>query len=360
MNCCPYCFSDSVARGIVEELAHNELGSCEFCGKANVPIVDVSPECELRSYFDDMLEVFAPAGQVPEHRWLSEKPLPFAEAFASLWSVFSIDIKTVELFLGALYGEEDWFDEFSANTIVVTPDQGNSDISAYSLFGTKTWDDFVESIKQNLRFHTRIENEELFENICNVLSQSTHPDQCWYRARVWNKDRAPENADLYEAPSALTRNGRMNVAGIPCLYIANSPLTAISETRASQFDTMAVARMRPKRMLGIVDLSRIHSVSPFDEISCNVLAANIDNLKLIRRELLRPMRRTDPELDYLPTEYISDLIKSLGYDGIGYKSVMSKNGYNIASFRTVEEGFDIRSIDMYHVDEIDYSLKYIP
>jgi hypothetical protein len=152
----------------------------------------------------------------------------------------------------------------------------------------------------------------------------------------------------------------MNVAGIPCLYIADSPLTAISETRASQFDTMAVACMHPKRTLSIVDLSRIHSVSPFDEISCNVLASNIDNLKLIRTELLRPMRSTDPELDYLPTEYIGDLIKSLGYDGIGYKSVMSKDGYNVARFRTVEEAFEILSIDKYHVDEIDYKLTNTP
>ena len=123
---------------------------------------------------------------------------------------------------------------------------------------------------------------------------------------------------------------------------------------------MAVACMRPKSILSIVDLSRIHSVSPFDEISCNVLAANLDNLRRIRRELLKPMRRTDPELEYLPTEYISDYIKSLGYDGIGYESVMSKDGYNVASFRTVEDAFDIPSIDMYHVDEIEYSFTHIP
>lgn len=354
MNCCPNCFSDPVAKGIIEEFAHNTLGACDFCGSSNVPIVDVSPECELRDYFDDMLEVFAPASQVPEHRWFRKEPMPFVKAFTSLWNVFSVDTTLVESFLSALYKEEDRFEELRINPVVVTPDRGNSDIHEYSLFGNQTWDDFVESIKNNLRFHTQIENEELFKSICNSLSMTTPPEQCWYRARIWNKDEAPKETDLHEAPSALTRNGRMNVAGIPCLYIASSPLTAISETRASQFDTMAVACMRPKRILSIVDLSRIHSVSPFDEISCNVLAANIDNLKLIRKELLKPMRSTDPELDYLPTEYISDLIKSLNYDGIGYKSVMDRSGYNVASFRTVEEAFDIQSIDMYHVDAIDY------
>lgn len=283
MNCCPKCFGDPIAQGIIEELAHNEIGNCDFCGSTDVPIVDVSPECELRDYFDDMLEVFAPASQVPEHRWLSTKPLPFSETFSSLWSVFSIDTKATESFLGALYGEEDWFEEFSTQPIVVTPNRGNSDISEFSLFGTKTWDDFVESIKNNLRCHTRIENEDLFKSICNALSKSIPSEQAWYRARIWNKAETPANSDLHEAPSALTRSGRMNVAGIPCLYIADSPRTAISETRASQFDTMAVAHMHPKNTLSIVDLSRIHSVSPFEEISCNVLAANIGNLELIRK-----------------------------------------------------------------------------
>jgi hypothetical protein len=83
------------------------------------------------------------------------------------------------------------------------------------------------------------------------------------------------------------------------------------------------------------------------------------NLKLIRDELLKPMRGTDPELDYLPTEYISDLIKSLEYDGIGYDSVMDHTGYNVASFRTVEEAFDIVSINRYHIDEIDYRLTEV-
>ncbi len=274
--------------------------------------------------------------------------------------MFSIDAEATGSFLRALYGEEDWFENFSTHPIVVTPNQGNSDISEFSLFGTKTWDDFVESIKNNLRFHTTIENKHQFRSVCAAPSKSIPSEPCWYRARIWNKDKPPANSDLYEAPSYLTRNGRMNVAGIPCLYIANTPLTAISETRASQFDTMAVACMRPKSILSIVDLSRIHSVSPFDEISCNVLAANLDNLRRIRRELLKPMRRTDPELEYLPTEYIRDYIKSLGYDGIGYESVMSKDGYNVASFRTVEDAFDILSIDMYHVDEIEYSFTHIP
>ncbi|WP_421778123.1 RES family NAD+ phosphorylase [Gardnerella sp. KA00747] len=37
-------------------------------------------------------------------------------------------------------------------------------------------------------------------------------------------------------------------------------------------------------------------------------------------------------MDYIPTQYISDYIKSKGYDGIEYVSVMSDAGKNLAIF----------------------------
>ena len=359
MRCCPKCFSDPVAQDIVRELAHGDIGACDFCGTTDVPVADVSPECELFGYFDEMLDVFASAHQTTESQRLTD-PMSLEEAFVSLWKVFSIDARLVREFLNALFCEETWYTELVSAPVVVTPNRGKGSVSDYSIFGKQTWGDFVDSIKNNLRFHTRIEHEELFVGVCNALSRSLLPEQSWYRARVWNKRERPKERDLHEAPANVTRNGRMNVAGIPCLYIADSPITAISETRASRFDTMAVAHMHPTGIMSIVDLSRIHNVSPFDEIDCNVLAANIENLKLIRQELLKPMRQTDPELDYLPTEYISDLIKSLGYDGIGYKSVMNEKGYNVASFRTVEESFAIQDIDLYHIGGINYVLECKP
>jgi len=44
------------------------------------------------------------------------------------------------------------------------------------------------------------------------------------------------------------------------------------------------------------------------------------------------MSRLDSELDYLPTKYISDFAKYLGYDGVKYFSTFDKNSYNVALF----------------------------
>lgn len=364
MRCCPNCFCDPIAADIVRELAHDDAGDCDFCGSRDVPVVELSPECELYGYFEAMLEVFGPVSEsVMPSSPLS--PQPLAHATNSLWNIFAIDTSKIEEFLCAMFEGEGWYAELTSHDVVVAPHHGQDDFAKYSLFGSGTWERFVDSIKHDLRFHTRIENEGLFEQVCRAISRLVQRDELWYRARTWNKDSHPQVKDLREAPTNATRNGRMNVAGIPCLYIADSPLTAIAETRASAYDVMAVASIRSQRELEIVDLSRVHAISPFDEIDCCVLAANVKNLQLLRTELLWPMRQTDPELDYLPTEYISDLIKSFGFDGIGYKSVMNKGdgqmapGFNIASFRRIGDGLEIEDIDLYRVDHIDYAYSAI-
>ena len=48
--------------------------------------------------------------------------------------------------------------------------------------------------------------------------------------------------------------------------------------------------------------------------------------------MAKPMSRLDSDLDYLPTQYISDFAKFLGYDGVKYFSTFDKVSYNVALF----------------------------
>jgi len=45
-----------------------------------------------------------------------------------------------------------------------------------------------------------------------------------------------------------------------------------------------------------------------------------------------PIRRDDTDIDYIPTQYVAEFIKSEGYDGILYKSSLSESGKNIVIF----------------------------
>jgi len=46
----------------------------------------------------------------------------------------------------------------------------------------------------------------------------------------------------------------------------------------------------------------------------------------------RPIYAPDSLVDYLPTQYVSDYIKSKGFDSIDYISTMSPDGVNLAVF----------------------------
>jgi hypothetical protein len=43
-------------------------------------------------------------------------------------------------------------------------------------------------------------------------------------------------------------------------------------------------------------------------------------------------RRGENELDYLPSQYLCEFIKSIGFDGVEYRSSLYEGGFNIALF----------------------------
>lgn len=75
-------------------------------------------------------------------------------------------------------------------------------------------------------------------------------------------------------------------------------------------------------------------------------------------EMSKIMRRSDSDLDYVPTQYITDFVKSIIHDGvpeyagIEYKSVMHREGYNLALFNP--ELCECIDTDVYRIDMIDY------
>ncbi|MFN3021988.1 RES family NAD+ phosphorylase [Chryseobacterium sp. TY3] len=78
-------------------------------------------------------------------------------------------------------------------------------------------------------------------------------------------------------------------------------------------------------------------------------------IQKLEQELAKPHRRSDSDLDYLPTQYISEFIKSMGYDGIEFQSAQNKEGYNLAVF--YPEKFECENTEVVEVVELD--LKYI-
>jgi hypothetical protein len=55
-------------------------------------------------------------------------------------------------------------------------------------------------------------------------------------------------------------------------------------------------------------------------------------LEHLSRELSQPIDPKAADIDYLPTQYLTELIRNEGYDGVVYKSAMYPGGRNLVLF----------------------------
>ena len=143
------------------------------------------------------------------------------------------------------------------------------------------------------------------------------------------------------------------------MYLGDTAETTIYEARAGAYDFVTVGKFKLKKDIIVVDLKRINQISPFIEgLNCLEYAINKEHLNKINDEMSKIMRRSDSALDYVPTQYITDFVKSIIHDdvaeyaGIEYKSVMHSEGYNLALFDP--DLCECVDTQVYGIDTIDY------
>lgn len=137
----------------------------------------------------------------------------------------------------------------------------------------------------------------------------------------------------------LIPDGRMNPKYIRYLYISEDSDTAIYEVKPTISAWISVAKIRCNECLKICDLSM-----------ANTQGSTYENelLDMIIKDISSPTIQNDTE-QYLSTQYISEYIKNLHFDGIKYKSSLNGgNNYTIFNFDLCEA----ISSDIYIVNSI--------
>jgi hypothetical protein len=129
-------------------------------------------------------------------------------------------------------------------------------------------------------------------------------------------------------------DGRANPRGIPCLYMATDKETAMAEVRPWIGSSISVAQCETARDLKVVDCSVNHDSQNLVKLAdLKGPTAREEGMWIaIDRAFATPVTREDDVADYVPTQIISELFKSSGYDGIVYKSLLSKDGFNVSLF----------------------------
>lgn len=269
------------------------------------------------------------------------------------WNIFNLKPDCIYKFLTTLLSEKyasqpELFDRPVGIFEIINDDY----LQQYSILGKYQWEDFVKEIKQKNRFHTDVINKEILSKLLQSSFKKYRKGSCFYRARICQTEDGFRKKEMGAPPSSKASSGRANPEGISCLYLSNSIDTTLHETRAGVYDYVTVGKFVLQKDIEVVNLSDIDKLSPFSVSDINLIAANILHLNNISADIAKPLRRHESALDYLPTQYICDYIKSQGFAGVEFKSTMYKSGINYAIFD--ESLFKCTQTKVYDVKSINY------
>jgi len=148
--------------------------------------------------------------------------------------------------------------------------------------------------------------------------------------------------------------GRVNPKGIPYLYLATERDTAMMEVRPWVGSFISVGQFKILCNLTFIDCS-VNERVPF--IYFEEPDAKIREKKVwsdINQAFSTPVNQNDRKADYIPTQVLSEMFKTNGFDGIIYKSSLGK-GANIALFDI--QCADLINCFLYEVNEVSFKFS---
>lgn len=350
MYCCTNCFTDKEIIGFIYSNS-TEIGNCGFCKSSNVHLIDVR---ELEELFQPIISIFKPISslgiKVQDEKLLYQK-------LQETWKIFNpaqeINIRDmlITMFSDSIPTDDPLLNE--AVEIELHYKEGLvADVHE------RKWENFAEEIKfKNRFFLNETIDLNLLRDLLKSFTKTYDPGKIFFRARVSNKD-GYDIADMGKPPIEKATSGRANPSGIPYLYLSANLETTLYESRASYLDYITIAEFKLKQTLHVVSLREIISVSPF--IFGDKLENYITHQKYLMRlekELSKPVRRFDKELDYLPSQYLCEYVKSLGYDAIEYASSLKEGGINIAVFNDCK--LQPSKVELFEIVDMNLGFKKI-
>ncbi len=336
MICCIDCFKDKEVKAAIEIVGRK--GDCPICGKVHTWIYNSELDKDDSSFEDmlgDIVEIYVPESELPRtYSGIDKKPI--AERLCDEWEIFSGNPVEVFKIVKGIVDNSLYLNENVLVEPVGIPQLYDEEyLIRNSIMREHTWEEFKKSLRNVNRFHSDYVNLELLREILKIAKISIPTGERFYRARVSNEKGKEgfKRKEMWAPPDDIASPGRANSKGQSCLYLSNRKKTTVKEIRAHAFDYVTIATFKLNRAINVLDLCSIAHNSPFYANTDKVdFLINEQILHAIERDLAKPMSRWDSELDYLPTQYISDFAKFCGYDGVRYYSTFDRDAYNIAIF----------------------------
>lgn len=338
-RCCATCFGDARLRDHIIELCAPIRQTCGYCGAENVDCV--VPK-RLSQWFEPLIATYE----------VVDDGASIVQLLMADWKLFDgsgltpADAK--ELLADVLDDGEVVRRSFRA-------------ISYTEEENLRRWEDLRDEMMHRNRWF--LDDPMDMDRIAVLLAQLITPTASlkelkWYRARLLSSDTPYALGEMGAPPPHLAGHGRANPAGIPYLYLGSTPATAVSELRPHTGEKACVAEfaLPDLRFADLRDPKRLISPLIGDESEIVRLRADLPLLERLGEELTRPVQPRGAPYEYIPTQYLCEHIKKLGFDGVVYRSSVSNDqGINLALFKP--EDIPPTRVDVIAVEQVSVRIS---
>lgn len=182
--------------------------------------------------------------------------------------------------------------------------------------------EFIHEIQYNNRNPQDTKALDLLDDISTNPEIIIQNGTLLYRCRiVTDKKDTGKNVKFYGygakesfvPPPKVTKDMRANYKFIPYLYCTNNPYIALVEVRPRLGSLVSIATIEANETIRLLDFTIQNKPSKMSETKKNLFL----DLSMLYSS---PVTDTDDTLDYIPTQYIAEYAKSIGYDGIAFSS----------------------------------------
>ena len=364
---CDECFKDEQIKSIIVGATlndHRSKGNCPICGKKNVFLYNTDKDSKLNDFFYELINIYTPQDLLPSD-YPSNDVHMIADELKNEWNIFSDELKTSDIYniiktlSPKIYSETP---NYFISPVGVPEKYDQEYLKIHSILRGHSWEEFVESIKHDNRFHTQLINTDKLETYLSYLRKDYEKGKSMYRGRLCYSDKEYEPKEMGAPPIEFAKEGRANSTGIRRLYLADSEKTCIHEIRSGAFDSICIGKFSLCKDISVIDFKRISKFSPFNgDFDFLEYLVNKPILNKIDKEMGRALRAGDNHLDYIPTQHLCDFIKTLTYksdekySGVEYSSTLNPGGNNLAIF--YPDLFKCTKVKKYTVNSLKYDFS---
>ncbi|PEI83095.1 RES domain-containing protein [Bacillus toyonensis] len=335
--CCLTCIQDPFLKQIIR--SGNQTGICSYCENENVLVTEISNiASKFKIFFGKYYVESMDNGDPLFHLITAEWKRIFLEVLPGdkKLCLFNDIMKSLN-------------PEWNNQTLYKRAVEMSEEIQDIDI-----WEEFKNELKHDNRFFIKQDLKEQLSRIIHSNKYSLFIGNIFYRGRF-----GAHSIDRMSAPPAqLATSGRANPRGISYLYTAIDRDTCIAELRPYKDAQITIATLRTKRPLHLIRLNVAKIfISPFQfegDLFEGVRAYIL--YQILVRDLAKPVNPDNWELDYLPTQYLAELIKHLGYDGFFFKSSLGQND-NYVFFD--KDCVEVEGTEVFQVNDIQYKINRI-